>query len=49
MRNIGWILLDGVEAAPDEVERVVSRLEENPILSIYESVPLLFFHSQNFV
>ncbi|KAA6381216.1 MAG: hypothetical protein EZS28_023257, partial [Streblomastix strix] len=45
MRQGGWVLLDGVESAPHEVERLMSLLEENPTLAIYESVKPLIFHS----
>jgi hypothetical protein len=48
MRQGGWILLDGVEAAPHEVERLMSLLEENPTLSIYESVKPLYFHAKKY-
>ncbi|KAA6378241.1 MAG: putative AAA family ATPase midasin, partial [Streblomastix strix] len=38
MRQGGWVLLDGVESAPHEVERLMSLLEENSTLAIYEGV-----------
>ncbi|KAA6387670.1 MAG: hypothetical protein EZS28_016803, partial [Streblomastix strix] len=44
MRQGGWVLLDGVESAPHEVERLMSLLEENPTLAIYEGVRPLIFH-----
>ncbi|KAA6398497.1 MAG: putative midasin nuclear AAA ATPase [Streblomastix strix] len=45
MRSGGWILLDGVESAPHEVERLMSLLEEQPTLAIYEGVKPLIFHA----
>ncbi|KAA6402261.1 MAG: hypothetical protein EZS28_002207, partial [Streblomastix strix] len=49
MRQGGWILLDGVESAPHEVERLMSLLEENPTLTIYESVKPMVFHGRGAV
>jgi hypothetical protein len=34
MREGGWVLLDGVDAAPHEVERLMSLLEEEPSLAM---------------
>ncbi|KAA6398400.1 MAG: putative serine/threonine-protein kinase PLK4 [Streblomastix strix] len=46
MRQGGWVLLDGVESAPHEVERLMSLLEENPTLTIYEGVRPMIFHGR---
>jgi MoxR-like ATPase len=44
MRYGGWILLDGVDPVPQEVERLMSLLEEEPSLAIYEGIrPLIFY------
>jgi hypothetical protein len=45
MREGGWILLDGVDAAPHEVERLMALFEEHPSLSIFEGVHPIIFHS----
>jgi hypothetical protein len=48
MRVGGWILLDGVDSAPHEVERLMLFLEEEPTLSFYEGVrPLLSFRKDS--
>jgi hypothetical protein len=44
----GWILLYGVGLVPHEVERLISLLEENQTLFIYESIKSLFFHNPKF-
>ncbi|KAA6400332.1 MAG: hypothetical protein EZS28_004141 [Streblomastix strix] len=49
MRQGGWVLLDGVESAPHEVERLMSLLEEEPTLAIYEGVRPLIFHGRGVV
>jgi hypothetical protein len=46
MREIRWILLDRIEAATHEIKRLRSLLEENPTLTINESVQLLLFHTK---
>ncbi|KAA6391978.1 MAG: putative NEK protein kinase, partial [Streblomastix strix] len=46
MRQGGWILLDGVESAPHEVERLMSLLEEEPTLAVYEGVNPMIFHGR---
>jgi MoxR-like ATPase len=43
VRQGGWVLLDGVDAAPHEVERLMSLLEEDPTLAVYEGVAPLRF------
>lgn len=48
LKNGGWVLLDGVEQAPQEVERLMSLLEEQPRLTVYEDKePLFFFDDPN--
>ena len=43
MKNGDWILLDDINYAPQEIEGLMSLLEEEPTLKIYESNPILFF------
>ena len=38
-----WILLDYINYAPQEIEGLMSLLEEKPTLKIYDSDPILFF------
>ena len=38
-----WILLDDINFAPHEIEGLMSLLEEDPTLKIYENDPVLFF------
>jgi midasin (ATPase involved in ribosome maturation) len=47
MREGRWILLDGVESAPHEVEKLMLLLDGNPSLYIFES-DRYFFHTQKF-
>jgi MoxR-like ATPase len=46
MRQGGWVLLDAVDSAPHEVERLMSLLEEDPTLAVYEGVWPLRFYSR---
>jgi hypothetical protein len=46
MRQGGWVLLDAVDSAPHEVERLMSLLEEDPTLAVYEGVRPLRFYSR---
>ena len=41
-----WVLLEDIHYAPQEIERLMSLLEENPTLTIYENSPILFFSKQ---
>ena len=43
MREGDWILLDDINFAPQEIEGLMSLLEEEPTLTIYENDPVLFF------
>ena len=43
MKEGDWILLDDINFAPQEIERLMSLLEEEPSLMIYENDPPLFF------
>ena len=43
MKEGNWILLDDVNFAPQEIEGLMSLLEEEPTLKIYENDPVLFF------
>jgi midasin (ATPase involved in ribosome maturation) len=46
LRNGNWLLLDGVESAPSEVERLMSLFEEIPSLAIWEGIqPIIFYTS----
>jgi midasin (ATPase involved in ribosome maturation) len=44
IRQGGWVLLDSVDSAPHEVEQLMSLLEENPTLSVYDGVHPLHFY-----
>lgn len=43
MKDGDWILLDDINFAPQEIEGLMSLLEEEPTLMIYENDPVLFF------
>ena len=43
MKEGDWILLDDINFAPQEIEGLMSLLEEDPTLTIYENDPVLFF------
>ena len=43
MKKGEWILLDDINFAPQEIEGLMSLLEEDPTLTIYENDPVLFF------
>ena len=43
MKEGDWILLDDINFAPQEIEGLMSLLEEEPTLMIYENDPVLFF------
>ena len=43
MKEGDWILLDDINFAPQEIEGLMSLLEEDPTLKIYENDPVLFF------
>ena len=38
-----WILLEDIHYAKDEIERLMSLLEENPTLTVYEKFPISFY------
>ena len=46
MKKGEWILLEDIHYAPQEIERLMSLLEENPTLTIYENSPILFFSKE---
>ena len=43
MKNGDWVLLDDIHFAPDQIERIMSLLEENPTLRVNETKPILNF------
>ena len=43
MKKGDWVLLDDINFAPQEIEGLMSLLEEEPTLKIYENDPVLFF------
>jgi midasin (ATPase involved in ribosome maturation) len=43
MKDGDWVLLDDINFAPQEIEGLMSLLEEEPTLKIYENDPVLFF------
>ena len=43
MKEGDWVLLDDINFAPQEIEGLMSLLEEEPTLKIYENDPPLFF------
>ena len=43
MKEGDWVLLDDINFAPQEIEGLMSLLEEEPTLKIYENSPPLFF------
>ena len=43
MKEGDWILLDDINYAPQEIEGLMSLLEEEPTLTIHENDPILFF------
>ena len=43
MKDGDWVLLDDINFAPQEIEGLMSLLEEEPILKIYENDPALFY------
>ena len=43
MKEGNWILLDDINYAPQEIEGLMSLLEEDPTLIIYENDPVLYF------
>ena len=43
MKEGNWVLLDDINFAPQEIEGLMSLLEEEPTLKIYENDPVLFF------
>ena len=43
MKNGDWVLLDDIHFAPHQVERLMSLLEEEPTLNIYENEPTMYF------
>ena len=42
-----WVLIDDVHFAPHEIERLMSLLEENPTLTIYENTIHEFYSREN--
>ncbi|KAG4105393.1 hypothetical protein H8356DRAFT_1027608 [Neocallimastix lanati (nom. inval.)] len=48
MENGEWVLLDDVNYAPQEIERLMSLLEENSSLTIYEQNPPVMY-SRDFI
>ena len=47
MKNGDWILLDDINFAPQEIERLMSLLEEEPTLTIHENEPTLTYKRNN--
>ena len=41
-----WILLEDIHYAKDEIERLMSLLEENPTLTVYEKFPISFYYRE---
>ena len=39
-----WILFEDIQYAKEEIERLMSLLEEKPTLTVYENSPILFFY-----
>ena len=47
MKNGEWVLLDDINFAPHEIERLMSLLEEEPTLTVYETEPTLIYKRNN--
>ena len=47
MKNGDWVLLDDIHFAPEQIERLMSLLEENPTLRVNETKPTLNFKKGN--
>ena len=43
MKEGDWVLLDDINFSPQEIEGLMSLLEEEPTLKIYENDPVLFY------